>query len=57
MICVVYRGRHKAIHTPAPVAGRDEIASTHQNVHLQRVMTEDEVETGPAEQNEHTQFQ
>ena len=58
-ICVVYREHHKVlcIHTPTPVAGTDEITRTHQNVHLQRVVTEDEVETDPAEQDGHVQFQ
>lgn len=49
--------RHKSSHMhPTPVQNTDEIASTDQTVHLQRVMTVDNIPTGQADEQEHAQF-
>ena len=59
-MCMAYknwrqRHNHKSSH-PAQVQSTDEIASTDQTVHLQGVVTVDNVPADQADEQEHTQF-
>ena len=58
--CKSYRQHHHHKSSdsscPTQVQTTDEIASTDQTVHLQRVVTVDNVPTGQADEQEHAHF-